>query len=74
MPRFTIETTYRLPVYWQRTYEAKTLEEACRLAIDDDDWSEQKEDYESSGETCVTGAWPGENGELLLRLVNATRV
>ena len=56
MPRFTIETTYRLPVYRQRTYEAETLEEACRLAIDDDDWSEQKEDYESSGETYVTGA------------------
>jgi hypothetical protein len=59
MPRFTIETTYRLPVYRQRTYEAETLEGVCRLAIDDDDWSEQKEDYESSGETYVTGAWPG---------------
>jgi hypothetical protein len=38
-----------------------TLEEACRLAIEDDDWSEQKKDYESSGETYVTGAWPGED-------------
>ena len=61
MSRFTIETTYRLPVYRQRTYEADTLEEACRLAVEDDDWSEQKEDYESSGETYVTGAWPGED-------------
>ena len=61
MPRFTIETTYRLPVYRQRAYDAETLEEACRLAIEDDDWSEQKEDYESSGETYVTGAWPGED-------------
>jgi hypothetical protein len=61
MPRFTIETTYRLPVYRQRTYDAETLEGACRLAIDDDDWSEQKEDYESSGETYVTDAWPGED-------------
>jgi hypothetical protein len=61
MPRFTIETTYRLPVYRQRTYEAETLEAACRLAANDDDWSEQKEDYESSGETYVTGAWPGED-------------
>ena len=45
MPRFTIETTYRLPVYRQRSYEAETLQEACRLAVEDDDWSEQKEDY-----------------------------
>ena len=59
MPRFTLETTYRLPIYRQRTYEAETLESACRLAIEDDDWSDQKEDFESSGETYVTGAWPG---------------
>ena len=43
MPRFTIETTCRIPVYRQRTYEAETLEQACHLAIEDDDWSEQKE-------------------------------
>ena len=61
MHRFTIETTYRLPVYRQRTYEAETLEQACRLAIEDDDWSEQKEDCDCSGETYVTGAWPGED-------------
>ena len=61
MSRFTIETTYRLPVYRQRTYEAETLDQACRLAIEDDDWSEQKEDYDCSGDTYVTGAWPGED-------------
>ncbi|CCV16360.1 hypothetical protein [Mesorhizobium sp. STM 4661] len=60
MPTFTIETTYRLPVFRQRSYEAETLEAACRLAIDDDDWSDQKEDYETSGETYVTGAWTGD--------------
>lgn len=59
MPRFTIETTYRLPVYRQRTYEADSLEDACRLAVEDDDWSEQKEDSESAGDTYVTGAWLG---------------
>jgi hypothetical protein len=32
MPTFTIETTYRLPVYRQRNYEAETLEAACALA------------------------------------------
>ncbi len=61
MPVFTIETTYRLPVYRQQTYEAATMEEACRLAIDDDDWSEEKCDYESAGKTYVTGIWSGEN-------------
>lgn len=60
MAKFTIETTYRLPIFRQHSYEADTLAAACRLAIEDDDWSDQKEDYESSGETYVTGAWPGD--------------
>jgi hypothetical protein len=58
MPFFTIEATYRIPVYRQRTYETDTVEQACRLASEDDDWSDQKEDFESSGETYITGAWP----------------
>ncbi len=61
MPRFTIESTYRIPVYRQRTYEANSVEQACRLAVEDGDWSDHKEDYESSGEAYVSGAWPGEN-------------
>ena len=40
---FTIEATYRIPVYRQRSYEAGTLAEACRLAVEDDDWEGQKE-------------------------------
>mgnify|MGYP001031799844 CR=1 FL=1 len=61
MPAFTIETTYRLPVYRQRTYKAESLAEACRLAIEDDDWDDAKRDYDSAGETYVTGAWEGED-------------
>ena len=60
MPIFTIEATYRIPIYRQRRYEADTLAEACRLAIEDDDWEGQKEDYETAGETYVTGIWPGD--------------
>ncbi len=60
MPKFTIETTYRLPIFRQRCYEAETLEAACRLAIEDEDWSDQKEDYETSGGTYVTGVWAGD--------------
>ena len=37
MAKFTIETTYRLPVFRQRTYEADTLAKACRHAVEDDD-------------------------------------
>jgi hypothetical protein len=59
MPLFTIESTYRLPVYRHRTYEAASLSEARRLAVEDDDWKKETRDYESAGETFVTGAWEG---------------
>ena len=59
MPTYTVETTYRVPVYRQRTYEAATPAEACLQAIEDDDWSNDKLDYEAAGETYVTGIWLG---------------
>jgi hypothetical protein len=59
MTKFTIETTYHLPVYRQRTYDAETLVEACRLAVEDDDWDDATKDYESSGPTYISGAWEG---------------
>lgn len=59
MPVFTIEATYHLPVYRHRSYDAPTLAEACRLAVEDDDWSHEKHDHDSAGETFITGAWQG---------------
>jgi hypothetical protein len=59
MPSFTIETTYHLPVYRHQTYEADTVEQACQLAIEDDDWSKEKRDCDSAGETYVSGVWQG---------------
>jgi len=59
MPDFTIETTYLLPVYRHQTFSAETIEQACRLAIDDDDWSREQRDHESAGETFISGVWPG---------------
>ena len=59
MPVFTIETTYRLPVYRQRSYEAETFEAACALAIADEGWDDEKSDVETSGDTYVTGVWEG---------------
>ena len=57
MPIYTVETTYHLPVYRQRSYVANTPEAACGLAIDDEGW----EDVDTSGETYVTGIWEGED-------------
>jgi len=59
MLTYTVETTYRVPVYRQRTYHAATPAEACRQAIEDDDWSNDKLDHEAAGETYVTGIWLG---------------
>lgn len=59
MPVFTIETTYRLPVFRQRTHTADSLDAACDQAIADADWSDQKDDLDTSGPTYVTGVWKG---------------
>ena len=48
-----------LPAYGHQTYEADTVEQACRLAIEDNDWSGEKLDYDTAGETYVSGMWPG---------------
>lgn len=61
MPKFTTETTYRIPYYRQRAYEAATLEQACRLAVEDEDWSGELPDYECVGPTYVTGIWKGQD-------------
>jgi hypothetical protein len=60
MPVFTIETAYRLPVLRHRTFKAEAIDEACRLAVEDDNWENERRDYESAGETCVSGAWSGD--------------
>lgn len=59
MPRYTIETTYRVPHYRQRNHCATSVEEACRRAIEAKDWSGQVPDFETAGETYVTGIWKG---------------
>ena len=59
MPIFTVETSYSLPVYRQANYAAETIEDACRLALADDDWSGKRLDYETSGETTISGVWLG---------------
>jgi hypothetical protein len=60
MQYFTIEATFRLPAFRHRTYEADNVEQACRLAMEDDDWDDQKRDYDAAGEAYVSGAWRGD--------------
>lgn len=59
MPTYTIETTYRLPAYRHQSYDAETPAQACRLAIEDEDWTGEKLDYETAGENYITGIWLG---------------
>lgn len=59
MPFFTIETTYHLPVFRHQTFVAASPNEACRLAVADDDWSRGRQDYDTAGETYVSGIWRG---------------
>jgi len=61
MPRVTIEKTYHLPIYQHGTYDAPSVEAACRQALEDDDWEHSKEDYDTPGQTYITGIWSGEN-------------
>ncbi|MBY5827856.1 hypothetical protein HFN54_36375 [Rhizobium leguminosarum] len=42
MPVFMIETTYKLPVYRERIYEACSLEHACMRAVLDQNWDDEK--------------------------------
>ncbi len=59
MAKFVIETTYHLPVYRQHNYDAETIDQACVFAVEDDDWSDGKQDLDSSGKTFISGIWDG---------------
>lgn len=63
---FVIESTYRLPIYRRREYEAESLEEACQMAIADEDWEGAKEDYETSGGTYITDAHDEDGKQLAI--------
>jgi hypothetical protein len=45
---YTVETTIRRPFYKHRVYEAATPEDACRQALQDDDWDGEKLDDETA--------------------------
>lgn len=59
MTEFTLELCYRLPVYQHVTIRAASIEDACRLALETQDWDRGKHDYDSSGPVFVAEAWRG---------------
>lgn len=63
MPVYCVETSFHLPIYRQATFEAHSLEDACRLALEDGDWSNEQADYDCAGETYVSGAWLGPDAD-----------
>ncbi len=64
MPTFTIESARFVPEFRIRVFEAETVEQACRQAVDDPDWSDAKRSLDTPGETHVTGIWDGSTTDL----------
>jgi hypothetical protein len=61
MPIFTIESSHHLPIFRHSIIEADTVEKACKLATQNDDWSKGAADTDSAGATYVSGIWLGHN-------------
>ena len=59
MPAITLELTYLLPVYQHVTIQAASVEDACRIALEQETWEHARNDYDSSGPTFVNGIWRG---------------
>lgn len=59
MPDFIIETSFHLPMYRRRPYNAETMEQACIFALGDEGWDGAREAVDNSGETYVRSIWQG---------------
>ncbi len=59
MPLYCVETSFHVPTYHHTIVEAASPEDACKIALENDDWSDAKQDPESAGETYVSGIWIG---------------
>ena len=56
--KYVIERQYLLPIYQHLVVEAGSAEEACRKAIEHDDWKDAKEDGVGGRETTITALRP----------------
>jgi hypothetical protein len=61
--RYVIERQYLLPIYQHLIIEAGSAEEACRKAIEHDDWEDAKEDGDGARETTITALRPVPDGQ-----------
>lgn len=61
MPDFTIEIGFTIPIHRFRNYHAASIEEACRTALEDENWAEQKEAFQESGPTMIFGVREGQD-------------
>jgi len=52
--KYVVERQYLLPVYQHLVIEADSAAEACRKAIDHDDWESAKEDGDGARKTTIT--------------------
>lgn len=59
MTFYTVERQYMVPVYQHLVVEADSVEEACRKAIECDDWSTSKQDDDGARPTHVTAIREG---------------
>lgn len=56
--KYAIERQYLLPVYQHLVIEAQTADEACRKALDHDEWEGAMEDIDTARETVITALRP----------------
>ena len=59
MKTFTVESKYFLPIFRHENYEARASKEACERALADQNWDNNKKDYDGSGAVHVSGIWEG---------------
>ena len=57
---YTLERRYMIPRYDHLTVEAESVEEACRLALENDYWDLSEMDYDCCGDVVITKCVHGE--------------
>ncbi len=56
--RYVIERQYLLPVFQHLVIAADSVEDACRQAVEHDDWDDAKQDGDSARATTITAIRP----------------
>jgi hypothetical protein len=56
--KYAIERQYLLPIYQHLVIEAGSVEDACRQAVEHDDWQSAQEDCDGARPTTITAIRP----------------